>query len=204
MLLGILMIFLVLLWPRAHRRPGGTHGMPEPGCAYVLFEGGMSGASNPERMFRSSRSQAGLSLSENFDNTAVRQLPSITYGYVGLTGSWSAVRLAAASNATPDLARKPTGMPVQTDPCPSSPGMQVILSPALQHCGFHFTVPDEAVTGKAAVARFHVETDSSGRVIHLLAEPCDNPTGARLIETAINAGSASCAGFGNVQVSWGL
>ena len=204
LLIAALTLILVLLWPRGHRRPA-ARGMPEPGAAYVLVEGPMSGVLDLEKSFMHSSQEisGGSALLDDPESTSPRHLPAVEYVGAGLVGLWTPALPAASSNTVPDLAARPIAAPLPTGQRPLTNGVEVILSPGLQRCGFHFEVPPAAVTGAAAVARFHVETDAAGRVVHLLSEPCENPSSARLIEAAVNTGCAVRAGFGDVRVSWG-
>lgn len=175
--------------------------MPEPGAAYVQVDG----AADLEGSFRHApqENNGRSALLDDPESAVPRRLPDVAYIGVGAVGPWAPVPPAASANAVPDLAARSTAAPPMAGLQPRTNGIVVVFSPGLQRCGFHFDVPSAAVTGAAAVARFHVETDAAGRVMHLLSEPSENPAGARLIESAINTGRAACAGLGDVQVSWG-
>ena len=204
LLVAALTLLLVLLWPRGHRH-AAARSMPEPGAAYVTVEGALSGIFDPEGIARHSPQvlNGRSALLDDPESAAPRRLPAPEYLGLGPVANWAPAGLVAGSNALPDLASRPFAAPSCAGLRPPTNGLQVVLSAGLQRCGFAFEVPPEAVTGAAAVVRLHIETDASGRVAHLLAEPSDNPAGARLIEAAANTGRAARAGIGDVQVSWG-
>lgn len=194
----VLVVLLVLLWPRNRHRSAHAHSMPEATAAYVLLEGsalpvnplgppwpGSGGSTLPERL-----------------DVATRRLPAPEYTGLVDPDPWQPARLEAPSNAVPDLADRAvasvlTGLP------PATNSLTVILTPGLQRSGFHFAVPPAVASSLSAVARFHVELGGHGEVIHLLSEPCDNPASARLLESALNCGRGTNAGSGQVQVTWG-
>ena len=197
---GALTVLLVLLWPRNPRHAAQAHSMPEATAAYVLLEGSyLALPGNP--LGNPWPGPGGSALPERDDMAALRlPLPE----YTGLTGvaPWTPTRLELPSNILPDLAVRSvasvlTGLP------PATNGLAITLSPGLQRAGFHFEIPPSVATNLPAVARFHVELDDKGEVIHLLTEPGDDPARARILETALNRGHGARAGSGEVLVSWG-
>lgn len=199
--LGVLgmMVVLVLLWPRNHRhRAAQPHSIPEATASYVLLEGSyLLPAGGPWWP-----GSGGPALPPERDDTPARRLPLPEYTGLGVMSPWTPAQLGMPSNFVPNLAARPVAA-VLTGLSPTANGLTLSLSAGLQRSGFHFDVPPGVVTSMTAVARFHVELDDKGEVIHLLAEPCDNPASLRLLETALGRGHGMRAGRGEVQVAWG-
>jgi hypothetical protein len=189
-------LVLVLLWPHHLRRAAHAHGMPEATASYVLLEGSYAAPpGNPPWP------GPGRAILPEREDVTTRRLPSPEYTGLGVMRPWLPVQ-RGVSNTMPNLAARPvadvlTGLP------PATNGLSMTLSPGLQRSGFHFEVPPDVATSMPTVARFHIELDDQGDVIHLLADPSDNPASVRLLETAINRGHGTRAGSGEVVVSWG-
>ncbi|MEI8242999.1 MAG: hypothetical protein WCI17_07000 [bacterium] len=193
-------LVLVLLWPHNRRRGAHARSMPEAAASYVLLEGSyLVLPGNP--LGNPWPGPGGGSLPEREDVTT-RRLPAAEYTGLGIMSPWAPVPPGVPSNTLPNLAVRPvanvlTGLP------PETIGITVACSAGLQRSGFRFEVPPGVETGLPAVVRFQVELDDKGDVIHLLADPGDNPASARILETAVSRGHGTRAGRGEVQVSWG-
>ena len=194
-----LMLVLVLLWPHKWRHVAHPNSMPEATASYVLVEGSYAALpGNP--LGDPWPGPRGSTLPERED-VVVRRLPAPEYTGLGVSAPWLPLPRRAQSNALPNLADRPvaevlTGLPSATN------RLVTTLSPGLQRSGFHFEVPPEVMTGML-VARFHVELDEQGEVVHVLSEQNDNPTSLRLLESALGRGRGTRAGSGEVVVSWG-
>lgn len=194
-----LTVILLLFWPRGPHRSTQLRSMPEASAAYVRISGPRGMLPDPSTLDSAWRHAAPLDESEGI---APRRLPMPVYLETDTLGRWSPVALDPQPVRLPDLAAWPVS-PLLKASAPVTNGIAVALSPALLQIGFHFDVPTGVITGQSASVRFHVEVDSAGRVVHLLSEPSENPSGARQIESALFLGRASRAGSGQVQVSWG-
>ena len=199
---GILVLLLVLCWPRTPPRERRAASLPEPAAAYVLLpqEGQQSYFLSPERMVWPSgqglgRNQGAL---DDLDRAAPRHLPDPAYAQPDMFAVWLPVALGV-SNAPPELVGLPEAPPLPT----ATNGLAVILSPGLRRCGFRFEPPAAVWSNPPATARFHVELDDAGLVTHVLAEPLEQRVALRLLEAALFAGRGASAGRGEVQVSWG-
>jgi len=195
-------IVLVLMWPHKPRHVAAhVQSMPEATASYVLLEESYSALpGNP--LGNPWPGPGGSMLPEREEAPGMHRLPSPEYTSIGILSPWTPTRLASPAIAAPNLAARPV-TEVLTGFAPVPAGPTMILSPGLQRSGFQFEMPPDVTTGMPTVARFHVELDDKGDVIHLLAEPADNPASARLLETAISRGHGTRAGSGQVVVSWG-
>jgi len=194
-----LTLLLVLLWPHKRRHAAGANSMPEAAASYVLLEGSYLALPGNPLLGNSWLGPRSSTLPEH-EEAVVRRLPLPEYTGLGAVDPWAPMPRRTPSNAIPDLATRPvaavlTGLP------PGSNSLAMTLSPGLQRCGFHFEVSPGLTTGLPAVARFYVELDNHGDVIHLLAESAENPASHRLLETAISRGHGTRAGSGEVTVS---
>jgi hypothetical protein len=194
-----LTVILLLLWPRGSHRSAQLRSMPEATAAYVRISGPRGMLPDPSTLDGTWRHAVPLDESEGM---APRRLPTPVYLETDTLGLWGPVALDPQTVRLPDLAAWPVS-PLLDASAPVTNGIAVTLSPALLQIGFHFDVPTGVTTGQSASVRFHVEVDGAGRVIHLLSESSENPSGARQIESALFLGRASRAGSGQVQVSWG-
>ena len=194
-----LTVILLLLWPRGRHRSAISRGMPEASAAYVLLTGPRGLMPDPSALDGAWRHAVPL---DETEGVAPRRLPAPVYLDTDILGGWLPPALGAPSGNLPDLASWPVSS-LLTASLPITNGIAIVLSPSLQQSGFQFEVPSGVVTGLSASVCFHVEVDESGRVIHLLSEPSENPAGARRIEAAIFKGHAARACRGRVQVSWG-
>ena len=194
-----LTLALVALWPH-NRRHAVARNMPEASASYVLLEGSYSAL--PGNPLGNPWPGPGGSTLPEHEDAAVRHLPSPEYTGLAIMRPWTPAQPGFPSNTPPNLADRPVTAAL-TGLAPAATGLTLTFSPALQRCGFHFELPPGMTTNAPTDARFHVELDDQGDVIHLLAEPGDNPAGARLLESAISRGHGTRAGSGQVTVSWG-
>jgi len=190
---------LVLCWPHKQRPALQAHNMPEATASYVLLAGSYA-ADGP---FRNPPwpGPGGPRLPDR-EEAPIRRLPAPEYTGWGVLRPWAPMQRSAPSNAVPNLADRPVA-DVLTGLAPTTTGLTMTLSPGLQRCGFHVEFPPDVGTNLPAEASFYVELDDKGDVIHLLADPGDNPAGTRLLETAVSRGHGTRAGSGQVMVSWG-
>jgi hypothetical protein len=194
-----LTLVLVLCWPRKQRHALQAHTMPEATASYVLLENSYS----VDLPFRNPPWPGpGGSRLPDREEAPIRRLPSPEYTGWGVISPWTPLQRSVPSNALPNLADRPVA-DVLTGLAPATSDLTVTLSPGLQRCGFHFEIPPGMASNLPTDASFYVELDNQGDVVHLLAEPGDNPAGARLLETAVSRGHGTRAGSGQVQVSWG-
>ena len=197
----MLTLVLVLFWPHKRRHAAQVLSLPEATASYVLLDGSYqalpgSPLGNPWFGPRSS------TLPER-EEIVVRRLPAPEYAGARPVTPWAPLPYRAPSNTLPNLADRPvadllTGSLLQT-----TNRVALTLSPELQRSSFRFELPLNATTGLAAVARFSVELDAQGNVIHLLAEPGNSTALMRPLETAISRGHGTGAARGEVTVSWG-
>ena len=196
-----LTLVLVLCWPHKQRHASQAHGMPEAMASYVLLEGSYAAFSDGPFRIPPWPGPGGSRLPDR-EETPIRRLPSPEYTGWGVIRPWTPLQRNALSNALPNLADRPVA-DVLTGLAPAATNLAMTLSPGLQRCGFHVEFPPGVATNLPVDATFYVELDDKGDVIHLLAEPGDNPAGTRLLETAISRGHGACAGRGEVTVRWG-
>ena len=195
-----LTLVLVLLWPHKWRHATSSQSMPEATASYVLLDGSYAALpGNP--LGNPWPGPRGSTLPERED-VIVRRLPSPEYTSSGTRNPWAPMPRSASSPVLPDLAIRSvaavlTGLP------PATNCLSITRAPGLQRSDFLFEIPPGVTTGMPTVARFYVELDDTGAVIHLLAESNDNPAGLRLLEGALNRGHGTRAGSGEVTVSWG-
>ncbi len=194
-------LLLILCWPGHRHAETRLNNLPEATASYVLLEGSYSALpGNP--LGNPWPGPGSSSLPERDDTIPARHLPSPKYsGLISLL-PWTPAQPAFPSNAPPNLAHRPV-TDALTELAPAGGGMSLSLASGLQRAGFHFDLPADLPTNHPVDARFYVELDNSGSVVHLLAEPSDNPVAARLLESAISKGRGARAGGGQVQVSWG-
>jgi hypothetical protein len=187
-------LLLLLVWPRRlhHRAPNGN--LPEPSAAYVLLEGYRSvpGPIPP-----------GPPVDILGRDFTARRLPAAEYTGVGDLEPWMPALLALPPSAPPSLAARPVADVLSGAPLAATNTLAATLSAGLERCAFRFEIPAGVATGMPAVARFQVELDDHGEVVHLLADPCDNPAAARLLEAAVSRGRGTGPGRGQVTVAWG-
>ena len=194
-------LLLILCWPGHRHGEARSNNLPEATASYVRLEGSYSAL--PSDPLRNRWLDSGSSsLPERDDTLPARHLPSPEYS--GLTSllPWAPAQPAFPSNTPPNLAHRPV-TDVLTGLAPANGGMSLSLAPGLQRADFHFDLPADLPTNRTVDARFYIELDDSGRVVHLLAEPSDNPAAVRLLESAISQGRGARVGSGQIQVSWG-
>jgi hypothetical protein len=196
----VLTLLLLVLWPHEWRSVPKRASLPEATASYVLLDGSAPGVSgNPlGNPWPGPRTTA---LPER-DPVVVRTLPSPEYTGARAVSPWSLAPLRAPAPVVANLALRPVAA-VLTGVALATNALAVTLSPTLQRSGFRFDLPPGLATTLPAVVRFYVELDDKGVVLHLLAEPSDNPVSSRLLETAIGRGRGTNAGCGQVEVSWG-
>ncbi|MDX9866989.1 MAG: hypothetical protein RBT78_03595 [Kiritimatiellia bacterium] len=86
-------------------------------------------------------------------------------------------------------------------PAPLPEGMRVMPDAALRAAGWEVDVPDGILTVNEGQGRFYVETDTDGRVAHVLVFPPHTPSTAAL-ERALARGRARGAARGVVEIFW--
>ena len=195
-----LTLVLVLLWPHRWRHATGPQSMPEASASYVLLEG--SAVALPGNPLGNPWPGARGSSLPDHEDVVTRRLPSPEYTGLGDSSPWLPLPHGVSSNVLPNLADWPVA-DLLTGPASVTNSLTTTLSPGLQRSRFQFEVPPDVTTGMPMVARFHVELDDHGDVIHLLAESVENPAGLRLLESAISRGHGTRAASGEVTVSWG-
>ena len=197
----LLTLTLVLLWPHKRRRAVQSQSLPEATASYVLLEGSYlalpgSPLGNPWPGPRSS------TLPDR-EEVVVRRLPAPEYAGAHPVMPWAPLPYRAPSNALPNLADRPVAEVLTGLPPLATNRVELTLSPGLQRSSFRFELPPSASTSLAGVARFAVELDARGNVIHLLTEPGNSSVQMRSLETAISRGHGTGAARGELTVTWG-
>lgn len=196
-----LTLVLVLCWPHKQRPALQSRNMPEATASYVLLEG--SYAALPDNPLHNPWPGPGGAILPDREDAPARRLPAPEYTGWGVISPWAPLPRSARSNTVPNLADRPVANVLTGRAPATSSGFTETLSPGLLRCGFQFEIPPGVATNLPADASFYVELDDQGNVVHLLAEPGENPAGTRLLETAISRGHGTRAGRGQVLVSWG-
>ena len=115
-------------------------------------------------------------------------------------GKWSPAPPQPLPQPPPPIIPPALPIPDVTFPPPVS-GVRHTLSADLKRAGFTFTPPELPLPEANGNGIFEVETDETGRVIHLLLLTKRTPSLAR-IEQAIFRGTAQSAAIGQITCEW--